>query len=146
MTLETNMTDTTTRNAILREILSDRRRELHDDVRNRIRDGRTNRPTEVRDDLEACDADIREDIDVALLQMRAETRTRIDEALFLLDAGEYGSCVECEGEISERRLRALPFAVRCQACEETRETKQGQDRQLAQRRGSLPLFSDAVSS
>jgi DnaK suppressor protein len=100
----------------------------------------------VRDDLEAADADIQGDIDVALLHMRAETLTRINEALFLLDAGQYGSCVECEGEISERRLRALPFAVRCQACEETYETKQGHERQLAQRRGSLSLFADVVSS
>jgi hypothetical protein len=30
----------------------------------------------------------------ALLQMRAETLTRINEALLLLDAGQYGSCVE----------------------------------------------------
>ena len=38
-----------------------------------------------------------------------------------LDAGKYGSCLECAREISERRLRALPFAVRCQACEDCRE-------------------------
>jgi DnaK suppressor protein len=135
------MTDITTRNAILREILRDRRRELHNDVQNRIHGGRIDRPTDVRDDLEAADADIQGDIDIALLQMRAETLTRINEALFLLDAGQYGSCVECEGEISERRLRALPFAVRCQACQEARETKQRDERQLDQRRGHVSLFS-----
>jgi DnaK suppressor protein len=42
--------------------------------------------------------------------MRADTLARVDEALVRLDAGKYGSCVECDGEISERRLRALPFA------------------------------------
>lgn len=46
---------------------------------------------------------------------------RIDDALMRLDAGKYGSCLECAREISEQRLRALPFAVRCQACEERRE-------------------------
>ena len=45
-------------------------------------------------------------------------RRRIDDALVRLDAGQYGSCLECAREISERRLRALPFAVRCQACED----------------------------
>jgi hypothetical protein len=70
------MTDGTTRNAILREILSDRRRELHNEVQSRIRDGRTDRPMDVRHDLEAPDADIHGEIDVALLQMRAETLTR----------------------------------------------------------------------
>jgi DnaK suppressor protein len=100
----------------------------------------------VRDDLEVSAADIERDIEFALLEMRTETLTRIDDALIRLDAGEYGSCVECDGEIAERRLRALPFAVRCQACEEKREQEQGRARHLAQQRGGLSLFSDVVSS
>ena len=136
------MTDATLRNADLRQMLLERRCELQDDVQSRIRDGRTNRPTEVRDDLEVSEADICGEMEFALLQMRAETLTRIDEALILLDAGKYGSCVDCDDEIAERRLRALPFAVRCQACEERREVRHAQARQLAQRRGSLSLFSD----
>jgi RNA polymerase-binding transcription factor len=134
------------RKAGLRQMLSERRREMQDDIHSRIRDGRTDRPNDVRDDLEVSDADIQGDIEFALLQMRAETLTRIDEALVRLDAGEYGACVECDGEIAERRLRALPFAVRCQACEERREHAQGHARQLAQQRGSLSFFSDVVSS
>ena len=54
-----------------------------------------------------------------LLQMSAETLARIDAALRRLDVGQYGFCAECAKEIAERRLRALPFAVRCQACEDS---------------------------
>jgi DnaK suppressor protein len=140
-----NMTNTATRNADLRHMLFERRREMQDEVQRRIRDGRVDRPKEVRDDLEHSDADIQGDIELALLQMRAETLTRIDEALVRLDAGKYGSCFECAGEISERRLRALPFAVRCQACEERRE-KEGKVRQAAQRRGGTSLFPETISS
>ncbi len=140
------MTDTAMRNADLTKILCERRREMQNDFQGRIRHGRTDRPNEVRDDLEHSDADIQGDIELALLQMRAETLIRIDEALVRLDAGEYGSCFECAGGISERRLRALPFAVRCRACEEKREREQGHARTLAQRRGSLSLFPDMVSS
>ncbi|OFW26585.1 MAG: hypothetical protein A3H97_14595 [Acidobacteria bacterium RIFCSPLOWO2_02_FULL_65_29] len=135
----------TTRNAGLRQMLGERRREIRGEVQRRIRDGRADRPNAVRDDLELSDADTQGDIELALLQMRAESLTRIDEALVRLDAGEYGSCDTCAGEIAERRLRALPFAVRCQACEETREQEQGHARRLAQRRSSLSLFPDAVS-
>jgi len=140
------MTDTTTRNAGLRQMLIERRRDMLDGVQSRIRDGRTDRPVEVRDDLEHSDADIQDDIEFALLQMRAETLTRIDEALRGLAAGTYGACVECESDISERRLRALPFAVRCQACEARREQAQQHARQRAQQRDSLSLFSDGVSA
>ena len=41
-------------------------------------------------------------------------------ALAQLDGGKYGSCLECAREITERRLSATPFAVRCQACEDRR--------------------------
>jgi len=139
------MIDTMTRQADRRQILVARRREMQDDVGIRIRHGRTDRPDDVRDDLEISDADVQEEIELAVLQMRAENLTRIDEALVRLDAGESGSCVECGGEIAERRLRALPFAVRCQGCEERREQEQGSARQLAQR-GRFLLLSEVVSS
>jgi DnaK suppressor protein len=140
------MTDTTPRYAGLRQMLIERRREMQDSVQNGIRHGRTDRQTDVRDDLDVSDADIQGDIEFALLQIRAETVTRIDEALVRLDAGKYGSCLDCESEIAERRLRALPFAVRCQACEERREEEQGHARQLARQRGRFFLFPDVVSS
>ena len=141
-----NMPDTASRTSELRHMLSVRRREIQGDVLGRIRDGRANRPNEVRDDLEHSDADFQEDIELALLQMRAETLTRFNEALVRLEAGTYGSCFECESEIPERRLRALPFAVRCQACEAAREQERGNARQLAQQRGSFSLFPDLVGS
>jgi RNA polymerase-binding transcription factor len=133
-----NMTDTTARDAGLRQMLSERRREMQDYVHTRIRDGRTERPNEVRDEVEDSDADIQGDLDMALLQMRANTLTRIEQALVQLETGKYGSCFECETQISEPRLRALPFAVRCRACEERREKAQVA-RQLAQQRASLSL-------
>jgi DnaK suppressor protein len=137
------MTNKTMRPAGRRQILVERRRAMQDDVQSRIRHGRTEAPTDVRDDLEVSDADVQGDIELALIQLRAETLARIDEAIARLDAGASGSCIECDGEISERRLRALPFAVRCQACEEKREQEQGSARQ---RSGRFQLFPDAVSS
>lgn len=56
------MTDTITRNADLKQMLTERRRELQDDVHCRIRDGRADRPNEVHDDLEDSDADTQGDI------------------------------------------------------------------------------------
>lgn len=136
------MNDTTVRNADLRQILHERRREMDGDVRTRMRDARTDRADEVLDDVDHSDAAMQEEIDFALIQMKAETIARVDEALARLDAGEYGNCFECGGEVSERRLRALPFAVRCTFCEERREQVQI-EQQHAQRRGRPALFADA---
>jgi hypothetical protein len=65
------MTDIVARTADLREILRTRQREIQNDVRGRIRDGLTDRPNEVGDDIEQFYADIQGDIDVALLLMTA---------------------------------------------------------------------------
>ena len=140
------MSDIPTRNAELRLMLSERRIALQNEVHSRIRDGRTDRPKEVRDDIEHSDAGMQGDIELSLLQMRADMLSRIEEALLRLDDGKYGYCSECENEIADRRLRAMPFALRCQACEQRREHEQGRERRLAQRRDSGSLFSNVLNT
>jgi DnaK suppressor protein len=126
----------------LRRGLLERRRELQNELYNRMRDGRARRTQEGTDDLEHSEADIQDHLTLALLQMRSEALVQIDAALARLDAGGYGLCAECEREITTRRLRALPFAVRCQPCEETRERTHRDARRLAQGRGSLGRFPE----
>ena len=130
----------------LKRILEERRREILSEVHEKMRDvrsdGPTGNPQGVLDAVESSEADIQEDIEFALIQMKAETLEKIDEALVRLEEGTYGYCFECGEEISERRLRALPFAVRCKDCEEAREAAQQRERMLAQRRGAAALFLD----
>ena len=134
------------RYADLKRILEDRRREIVSEVQGKIRDVRSesaNSPTTgVLDAAETSEADIQDDIEFALIQMKAETLHKIEEALRRLEEGTFGYCFECGEEISERRLRALPFAVRCKDCEEAREMAQQRERSLSQRRGAASLFMD----
>jgi DnaK suppressor protein len=130
----------------LRRILEERRREIMSAVHEKIRDVRTegaNNPTTgVLDAAETSEADIQDDIEFALIQMKAETLHKIEEALRRLEEGTFGYCFECGEEISERRLRALPFALRCKDCEEAREMAQQKERLQSQRRGAAALFLD----
>ena len=132
------------RYAELTRILEERRREIMDQVQEKIRDVRTDGPNDegVLDAAESSESDIQDEIEFALIQMKAETLHKIEEALRRLEEGTFGYCVACGEEISERRLRALPFAVRCKDCEEAREVKQQRDRLMAQRRGAASLFID----
>lgn len=41
---------------------------------------------------------------------------KIDAALGRIEAGTYGVCSECGSSISEKRLKALPFASVCMDC------------------------------
>ena len=133
------------RYAELRNILEERRREICGQVQGKIRDVRTegaNNPNVgVLDAAESSEADIQDDIEFALIQMKSETLNKVDAALRRLKEGSYGNCFECGGEIAQARLRALPFAVRCKACEESRESAERRER-MAQKRGSSALFYD----
>ncbi len=57
------------------------------------------------------------------MQIKRESLIKIDEALHRLEAGEFGRCAVCGDEISEQRLSALPFALRCTECESAREAR-----------------------
>jgi len=139
--------ETRTRYNELKKMLIDRRRELQAEVQGKIRDAREegawgSKQTEVLDAVESSEADIQDDIEFALISMKSETLNKIEDALQRLDQGNYGNCFECGEEIAEKRLRALPFAVRCKDCEEAREIAQQRERQLAAKRGGSTLFFD----
>jgi DnaK suppressor protein len=68
----------------------------------------------------------------------------IDAALQRIGEGTYGECFECGEKITEARLKALPFAVRCRACEEARELAKLRER-LTQRRVSSTPFVNMVN-
>jgi len=130
----------------LKQMLEGRRRELQAEVQGKMRDvratGEVTKLAEVFDAVESSEADIQEDIELALIQMKSETLHKVDDALARLDQGTYGNCYECGAEIAEKRLRALPFAVRCKDCEEAKETVERRQRQLTARRGATSLFFD----
>ena len=110
------------RSAELRQALREQKARLQRDIHDRLRDSRNDRSNDVVDQAEGSDADVHAGLELALLEMRATTLIRIDEAITRLDAGRYGLCFECSGPIAVRRLRALPFAVRCHSCEQERDT------------------------
>lgn len=55
----------------------------------------------------------------------------IDEALARMDAGTFGSCVDCGGDIAARRLTEHPTAARCIGCESAHERQQVRRRPVA---------------
>ena len=143
MTTHSNAAAKAGRHRQLEAMLNDRRLELVNHVHDRKRDARIDnfKEREVLDEGESAEADAQEEMEFALIEMKAETLTKIMLALQRLEQGSYGSCLECGKDIPEARLRALPFAVRCRSCEEGCETAQRLERIMAQRReSSTALF------
>jgi DnaK suppressor protein len=104
----------------LKAMLEDRRH----DIQQRLRSLRETLPAqlaEVKDAEEQSVSDFVQDVELALMEMKSETLGQIDEAIRRLETGAYGTCANCGREISEARLKALPFATLCLECQEAEE-------------------------
>ena len=106
---------------LLKGMLEDRRREIHEKLRS-LREQIPVDAPDVKDAEEQSVDDFVQEVDLALMQMKSETLKKIDQAITRLEAGTYGRCQECAAEIPPARLRALPFAALCRECQEEAES------------------------
>ena len=76
-----------------------------------------------------------DDLDEKLLAAQRESAThdlertyrllrQVEFALTRCQTGKYGSCLKCEREIPEKRLKAVPWAVYCVECQEAVDSLQ----------------------
>jgi DnaK suppressor protein len=110
--------------AALREQLSARLVELRAKLASeRVADPDTSAEVagEVRDAGDESVAIERTDVRTALMERAAREMSDLQSALQRLEGGSYGICVECSFDIEAARLRALPTARRCSACQEVFE-------------------------
>jgi DnaK suppressor protein len=125
----------------LRNMFESYRGRLLGEIADKLREARDEPHDEFLGDmLDRGERFHEQDLQYTLLGMKTETIQRIDEALDRLAEGEYGLCSECGQEISEQRLSAMPFAVRCCDCEELAEESHHSH---TPRRGSRVLFDEA---
>lgn len=120
------------RNRALKRVLIAKKQELFKEVKNEISKyikGETRQLVDTAlDDGDWSIVDLSEDISFRHLSSHRETLLKIDEALRKLDEGTYGSCEDCGEEISEARLKILPFAIYCIDCQEKREKLEEMER------------------
>lgn len=69
---------------------------------------------------------LHDEMQVALMDRQSRQVAQIEAALERLARGEYGFCHDCEEFIGLARLKALPFAHRCSACQTRAERKMRQ--------------------
>jgi DnaK suppressor protein len=58
------------------------------------------------------------EIALASLSRNWKTAAQVREALARIEDGSYGVCLNCEEEINDRRLKAIPWAKLCIRCQE----------------------------
>lgn len=100
----------------IRQRLTDRKRQLEQQLRKLVRDRRHEETPVEKDSAEqAVQRENDEVVDRLDFLARQELES-IDNALARLDTGEYGVCRKCRQSIGVLRLNALPHACHCVEC------------------------------
>jgi RNA polymerase-binding protein DksA len=71
----------------------------------------------VADSGDEATADLISDVENAELSRDLQELREIDAALARMTGGNYGTCIDCGGEIELERLRRQPAALRCFDCQ-----------------------------
>lgn len=104
-----------------RKILLEKRKQHQASARQKARAGA------VRFEIQDLSDQSHSEHDKTILSQRAASDAKvlaaIDRALARMDAGEYGKCLDCEEDIPEKRLMAVPWAKHCIVCKEKKGQK-----------------------
>jgi DnaK suppressor protein len=114
----------------LERFLRDELTRLQGSVRASVAENRTTEYTSLTDMSVHAAETLHTEIQVTLMDRRTQQVVQIQDALARLSDGRYGFCQDCDEFIGVRRLRALPFALRCRDC-------QGQAERRARREAVL---------
>lgn len=110
------------RSTTLRKIMLEKRVQLMKEIQNQLGQSLTEeqqrRFESAMDSGDQALLDLEREMGISLQEKRNRERQMIDEALVSLEEGTYGICVECDTEISEKRLAVMPFARLCVGCQE----------------------------
>jgi DnaK suppressor protein len=99
--------------AMLLEIRKNILREIKQDVK----EGREGEAGDGRDTYDIASDERDREINLLLGDRERKKLQLVDDALHRLEAGEYGQCEECGGDIAVGRLEAMPFSRLCVTCQ-----------------------------
>lgn len=114
----------------LRQLLITERAKLAAEIKSIAQDA-SKSPREASGDLSgytvhmadmAADTYDRE-VSMNIVSNEQEILYQIDDALKRLDDGSFGTCQQCNQVIGMSRLKAVPYASMCIACQRTKEQK-----------------------
>jgi RNA polymerase-binding transcription factor len=107
----------------LEQFLKVKQSQLKEAVRSVVSERRSTEAGRNADVSTWASETLNDEIQVALMDRQSRQVAQIDAALDRLARGEYGFCHDCTEFIGVPRLKALPFAHRCSACQARAERR-----------------------
>ena len=107
-----------------------RYRAILHNKRSEIRDGNRSRGTlelqPTADEMDQIQEAQERDLAIGAFDRSAKLLHDVKSALSRIRTGKFGICVDCECDISMRRLGALPWASTCIVCQEEADSRTGE--------------------
>lgn len=73
------------------------------------------------EDFDRLQQQMNREVAIRNLDRESKLLKEVQAAMKRVDEGSYGTCLRCEEEIPEKRMKAVPWAAYCVACQETIE-------------------------
>lgn len=105
----------------VREQLLTQRQEILDLYEHDLREGQRASDEGSEDIVDRANSAYNREFMFSLSGTERDTLFQIEEALQKLDEGSYGTCSNCSEEIPLARVKAVPWAKYCIACQELDE-------------------------
>ena len=109
---------------MFREFLTRRRSELFNRLARVEEEGRTSAKADPADFGDQSTHTFNRELLFAQADANRRMLSMIQAALLCIDEGTFGECVRCGEEISPARLKAIPWARCCVACQDKLERHQ----------------------
>ena len=101
----------------LQHRLEDLRQEVHREMLQSDNERFIDLAGKVHDAEEESVADLLSDVNLAVIDFHINEIRDIEAAQERVGQGEYGVCIDCDGDIEYARLHAYPTAKRCHDCQ-----------------------------
>ncbi len=95
--------------------------EIREDLKSRVSEEYYSLINDVNDEEDLAQIDLQEEVVLGVLEARKKELEAINQALWRIEHGEYGRCLECEDWICIERLKVRPWAIYCLECKEKLE-------------------------
>ncbi len=105
----------------MRTTLAGQKQQILQQLGEEIREGKESKLDEGMDTYDLASEERDREINLILSDRDRGKLQAVENALDRIEEGEYGICEDCEEEIAQARLEALPFTRLCVACQEERE-------------------------
>jgi DnaK suppressor protein len=107
-----------------RKLLLEEKQRILNNSKNALKHELAVSTDDLADETDLAASEINQNLVFKLRDRERLLLSKIDQALYRIDDGTFGTCEECEEPIEPRRLEARPVSTLCIACKEKEEHRE----------------------